>query len=73
MVINETLNYSAFIINIFGTPKNIMTIKSPSSMKGEGSWGIRSSRTLADNLELGGIYRTKCEYSMNSYTNCNSL
>ena len=27
MVINETLNNSAFIINIFGTPKNIMTIK----------------------------------------------
>ena len=26
VVINETLNYSAFIINIPGTPKDIMTI-----------------------------------------------
>ena len=30
--------------------------KSPSSMKGEGSWGTRSSRSLADSLELGGLY-----------------
>ena len=55
MVINKILNNSAFII-IFGTPKDIMTIMSTSSMKGEDSWGTRSSRSLADNVELGGIY-----------------
>ena len=53
MVINETLNYSAFIINIFGTPKvNYDNSSSPSSMKGEGSWGTSSSGSLGDNLEL---------------------
>ena len=51
-------------------------------MKGEGSWGTRSSRSLGDNLELGGIYieqsvitrwrvmltATVCKQSVNLYS-----